>query len=275
MKQPRKKPAAAPLPAKPSNLPRISDRLAPSLVESALDCGRDVRPGRDQREDGWTPPRIAVFLNALAGTGVVADAARAAGMSLQSAYVLRNSAKGRAFHLAWRAALLIARRRVADELMSRALHGVVDIVVQDGIVSERHRYDNRLALALLTRLDRNVGAAEDDPAARIVAEEFEQFARIAARGGAGAAEFVGTRTRSGGEVELLERAENYGRYGAGHPTEIDVADLDLERRDEWTEEQRDRAERAGILPKPEDDLTEGGTYVVWRFPIDGGRPDSD
>src|SRR6187402_1009361 len=133
---------------------RVSSRLTESLIEPALDAGRDVRPDRATRVDGWTPDRIRIFLNALAECGVAGDAARAAGMSKQSAYNLRNRTRGRAFHNAWNAAEHLARRRVAGDLMSRALHGCVEIIVRDGQVwGERHRFDNRLTMAVLTRLD--------------------------------------------------------------------------------------------------------------------------
>ena len=37
---------------------RPSNRLVDHLVEEALDAGRDTRPGRAERTDGWTPDRI-------------------------------------------------------------------------------------------------------------------------------------------------------------------------------------------------------------------------
>lgn len=57
------------------------------------------------RHDGWTGGRMAVFCRSLADTGVVAAAARAAGMGKQSAYKLR--ARLPEFAAAWDAALRI------------------------------------------------------------------------------------------------------------------------------------------------------------------------
>lgn len=237
------------------NLPavRVSDRLAPNLIEESLSAGADSRPGRATRRDGWTPERIRIFLTALAECGVVEDAARAAGMTKRSAYNLRNRAEGRAFHLAWAAAEQLARRRLTGELLSRALNGVVEVDVRDGEVRvERHRFDNRLAMRVLDRLDRL--AEQDDEetrSARFVAQEFDQFLDLVCAGGEGAAEFVAARHRADGyrrdEAKLLERAGNYERYGAGLPGEIDVADLDPGRMAEWTEEQAERAWRSGLL----------------------------
>lgn len=229
--------------------------LDPDLVDQILASGRDARPGYDQREDGWTPERIAIFLNRLAEWGIVCDAAEAAGVTRQAAYALRNSAKGRAFQLAWRAALLLARRRLADDLMSRAVNGQVDQLWRDGQPwRERRRHDNRLGLALLTRLDRIAAEADLDPAATIVADEFEQFVAIAADDGKGAADFVRRRSTAGRgrrEAEALDRSENYLRYGGGHPREIDVSDIAANwQQEEWTPERIERGLRAGVLRKP-------------------------
>jgi len=250
-----------------------SSALDPNLVDQILASGRDVRPGYDQREDGWTPERIAIFLNRLAEWGIVSDAAEAAGMTRQAAYALRNSAKGRAFQLAWRAALLLARRRLADDLMSRAVNGQVDQLWRDGQPwRERRRQDNRLGLALLTRLDRIAAESDLDPAATMVADEFEQFVAIAADGGRHAADFVRHRSGLGlgrREAEALERSENYLRYGGGHPREIDVSDIAADWRETLTPEQVERGLRTGVLRKPRpseavDDPIEPGLqrYVI-------------
>lgn len=104
---------------------------------------------------------MRTFLDELAGSGAVARAAHAAGMSAQGAYNRRN--RDPVFAAGWAAALHLARQRLADELLARSLHGTVEQIHRDGaIVGERHRYDNRLSLGLLHRLDR---LAERDEAA--------------------------------------------------------------------------------------------------------------
>ena len=217
-------PAVPAISSPPPPAVRTSDQLTEDLFAPALACGADVRPGFSQRADGWTPERIRIFLAALAQCGVVANAARAAGMNRQSAYALRASAKGRPFDLAWRAASQIAMQRLRDELVSRAINGYVEVTIRDGgIREERHRFDNRLALAMLTRSEHqaesNAGA---DAAVRFVVEEFDQFLDIAAAGDAqAAADFVAGRQRLGyrghEEAAVLERIENHRRYGAGLP----------------------------------------------------------
>jgi len=176
-----------PLPPPPANPPSLDEILA---------AGRDPRGAT--RHDGWTPEKIYTFLLTLAETGCVSDAAAAAGMTARSAYRLRNRAQGRGFHYAWEGALQIAKRLIADGLISRAINGYVDTIRRNGVVvAERHRFDNRLGMAALTRLDQRLAADHDEAEAlRIVVEDFEQFSRIIANGGAGAAAFIADRRGS-------------------------------------------------------------------------------
>ena len=108
------------------------------------------------RHDGWTSARQVAFLDTLAATGMVRHAAKAAGMSHEAAYNLRHRAGGAAFRIGWDAALLMARARLADTLMERAIEGQEELVVRDADAGTRtrHRHDNRMALSLLARLDR-------------------------------------------------------------------------------------------------------------------------
>ncbi len=201
-------------------------------------------------------------------------------MSVKSCYNLRNRAEGRAFHYAWEGALRIARRLLADALMARAMHGWVDTIKKDGVVvAERHRFDHRLAMAMLTRLDgRLIPDRDEDEAIQIVAEELDQFITIACEGGAGASDFIAARRakdrdRFTGRAELvLQRLDNFARYQAGHPSEIEVDDLDVAEWDSWTEEQRDRAERAGLKrPKPprDPDPDDYDTEILNTGPLEG------
>lgn len=110
------------------------------------------------RQDGWTPERRAAFLGALAEGHTVEAACGFVGLSVASAYALRRKPAGRAFALGWRASCLLGRERLADILTSRAIDGQVETLTRaDGETVTRHRFDNRLATALLTRLDRMAG----------------------------------------------------------------------------------------------------------------------
>jgi len=134
-----------------TSIPATGNR--PGIARAPNGADHPHRP--TTRADGWTPDRIRTFLYKLAETGVVAEATRAAGMSRQSAYALRRRAGGRGFDIGWRVALSCAQRAIDDAFRSRVLHGRVDVIVRDGKVwGERHRHDNRLTMAVLTRLDR-------------------------------------------------------------------------------------------------------------------------
>lgn len=121
--------------------------LAACLEDSFTDTRR-------LRHDGWDGPRKAIFCRTLAETGVVTEACRACGMSAKAAYALRQ--RDQVFALAWEAALSMARERLADELLARSMKGSVEQIMNNhgAIVGERHSYDNRLAMAVLRRLDR-------------------------------------------------------------------------------------------------------------------------
>ncbi|ABC63666.1 hypothetical protein [Erythrobacter litoralis] len=101
----------------------------------------------------FVPDRQIAFLEALATTGSVRQAARRARVSHQTCYrARRNSA---AFGRAWDAALVIARGRAEAELADCALNGRREEVWYHGeMVGYRTRHSDRLLLAHLGRLDR-------------------------------------------------------------------------------------------------------------------------
>jgi hypothetical protein len=118
-------------------------------------------PARTPRHDGWTPDRMAAFLEVLADTGIVSDAARAAGMHRDSAYALRN--RDPVIAAAWRAAQAQARPQVADGLLERSITGTVEHYYRDGVlVGERRHYESWLGLAVLKRLDKQAQEDRDD-----------------------------------------------------------------------------------------------------------------
>lgn len=213
-----------------------------------------------QRHDGWTPERQRIFLESLAECGTVQDACRAAGMSPASAYALRQRKSGTLFALGWAAALRHARERLADELLSRAMHGCTETVERGDEVITRHRFDNRLSMAMLTRLDRE--AEKFDEAARTVttvAEDFEALLECVEAGDAEAeAAFVAAHrllpfappkpTLAETELMLaLAEADRLKVYAAMRPEDIDTSDLDPDDFADWTDDQWERAYRSGLV----------------------------
>ena len=135
-----------------------SPALATDLEDSFFETRR-------LRKDGWDGGKMAIFCGTLAETGVVTFASRACGMSAQSAYGLRH--RNPMFDMVWEAALSMARDRLADELLARSIKGGAEQLLRDGcIVGERHAFDNKLAFAVLRRLDRRaeLGASGRKPA---------------------------------------------------------------------------------------------------------------
>ncbi|MGC6400945.1 hypothetical protein ACNI3Q_10235 [Sphingomonas sp. FW199] len=231
--------------------------------------------------DGWTADRQRQFLVAIAQGACVTRATALVGMSRQSAYALRDSARGAAFALGWRAAVLRSRDVLADTLMDRAFHGVRETITYgDGAMTTRHRHDNALAYRMLVRLDRRADAAlaagspraaqrpsgagaGEDAAARLAAADFEQYLELVQHHAAPgrAALFVAARIGAAGVdapdgldgVRALARADRWLRTRTDAAAPVPVDDLDPAARAGWTAEQWGRAEAAGLIalaPEP-------------------------
>lgn len=112
-------------------------------------------PEADERQDGWTPERQARFLRELGATHCVSTAARAAGMSRQSAYKLRNRLRGEPFDIAWQAAFRRQYDALAEAVVERAIHGVeVPHFYKGELIHTSRRYDERAAVTLLALRER-------------------------------------------------------------------------------------------------------------------------
>jgi hypothetical protein len=125
------------------------------MTSSSLPALAEALPAQPATspESLFTRERQVAFLHALAATGAVRPAAKHAGVSHQTAYRARLA--DRVFARAWDAALLAARCHAEEVLSCRAIDGVEEEVWYHGeIVATRRRYDSRLLLAHLARLDR-------------------------------------------------------------------------------------------------------------------------
>ncbi len=120
----------------------------------------------------FTPLLIARFLEHLSRSGNVRAAAVAAGVSQQTVYVRRR--RDPAFAAGWEAALLHARAAAEQVLAERAIMGTTETIWYRGeAVGQRQRFDARLLLAHLARLDAR--AAKASPAIHRLAEEFDDM----------------------------------------------------------------------------------------------------
>ncbi|MDG2535380.1 hypothetical protein P6144_17095 [Sphingomonas sp. HITSZ_GF] len=226
---------------------------------------REYATSPSQRIAGWSGEKQAVFLQAIAEGLTPDQACRLVGLSKQSAYAFRLSRKGTQFAIGWQAALLHARDTLADSLMERALHGVVDTITRaDGSEIERHRHDNRLGMAMLARLDRMADKAAKETthaAARLAAEDFAGYVELIAQeaGPARAALLLAHGIGPASEDDLaplrtLARADTWLRTHTDLAEPI--ADLDPAARGDWSGADWNRAEAAGLvaiapLPAPE------------------------
>lgn len=128
------------------------------------------------RHDGWHRELRVKFLEALAQTGNVQASAYFVQRARQSAYALKR--RDVDFARAWLAALVLAREAAQDALQERAVEGIEEEIFYHGeVVATRRRYDSRLLLAHLARLDK---LAEQIPAQRGAARFDEMLDAIGA-----------------------------------------------------------------------------------------------
>ena len=189
--------------------------VRPELVEGQ--CSDDRRPstgsGRTEsantpspttRHDGWHRDLRVKFLEALAQTGNVQASAYFVQRTRQSAYDLKR--RDPDFARAWLAALVLAREEAQDKLQERAIEGVEEEVFYHGeVVATRRRYDSRLLLALLARLDK---IAEQIPAQRGAARFGDMLEAIGK--GEDTAPLIATPTEEELAIQAAE-AEARGR----------------------------------------------------------------
>jgi hypothetical protein len=160
-------------------------------------CGHDSAEVHDaamidiRNDYRWTPQCQRAFLEELACTGSVLRSAKHVAKSPRSAYDLRFRRDGAAFRLGWDAAILVSRDVVQDMLMDRAVNGYEEVTskLDDGTVM-RGKFDNRLGMGLLGRLDRMAEAqaikGSRNAQVMLVCQDFESFLDLIERGGKGA-----------------------------------------------------------------------------------------
>jgi hypothetical protein len=124
------------------------------------------------RCDGWTLTKQRRFCELLAECGEVETVSRAVGMTRQTAYRLRCRKAGRAFALAWDAAMLVASRVMIDDAVLMTFHGAVEKIVRQGNTTTRHRRTPAMLFATAERLrsPRILGSA----AVTAAAEDWER-----------------------------------------------------------------------------------------------------
>lgn len=130
-------------------------------------------PARQPQHNGWTPERQQRFLDHLADVGSVAAAARAVGMTRQSAYWVRRQSWATDFATRWDTALAGAGGWIEQLVMDRIVDGEEEVIEREGCIVEvrRRPCDVRLLLFHLKRL-------EDRRSARAALEQAVVLRRL-------------------------------------------------------------------------------------------------
>lgn len=125
------------------------------MTDSCLPDPLPFTPVPCKRHNGWTAERQRAFIQHLCRIGLVAPAARAVGMSRQTAYALRQKPGAESFAAAWDLALEMGLGNAEDHAISRALEGYdVPYFYGGRQCGAIRRYDHRLLLAVLALGDR-------------------------------------------------------------------------------------------------------------------------
>jgi hypothetical protein len=227
-------------------------------------CGHDAAEDHNadmieiRNDYRWTPACQRAFLEELACTGSVLRSARHVAKSPRSAYDLRFRRDGAAFALGWDAAILVSRYALGDMLMDRAVNGYEETTVKndDGSVM-RGKFDNRLGMSLLGRLDRMAEAqalkGSRNAQVQLVVQDFASFLDLVGRGGKGAAAALFFEARDPGPAESRRAFDcELDRISAGEEA-ADMLDeepeIAAERLGVWFDE--DRNEWRTNFPKTE------------------------
>ena len=132
---------AAPPPAPPGR-PLTADSL------------RTMLANRRQQDNGWTPIKVAAFIEALAQSCSVVEAAAYVNMSTSAAYNLRNHPDAQAFRDAWDSATAPRFEELTDIAMQRVRNGVEkNRWWHDRLIGADTVYSDRLLIHMLKRTD--------------------------------------------------------------------------------------------------------------------------
>jgi len=102
------------------------------------------------RRNSITAPRQRAFIAELAATGIVAEAARRIGASLEALYKLRHKPGAEEFAAAWDVAVDRGVMRLEDGALARAIEGEERMVVSAGqVLGTERRHNEALVMFFL------------------------------------------------------------------------------------------------------------------------------
>ncbi len=136
---------------------------APSPGDPLLDF--TPVPHTRPRRNSITPDLQREFIAQLAATGIVSQAARRIGKSLEAIYKLRARPGAEGFRAAWEAALDRGVARLEDCALTRAIEGEERMVVSSGkVLGTETRHNEALVMFFLRgRLPHRYGSGELRP----------------------------------------------------------------------------------------------------------------
>ena len=141
-------------PPKPDAEPEAP--LPPARVQTPLTTEglTEMLANRRSRNDGWTPIRVAAFIERLAETASVTKAAACADMSVAAAYHLRNHPDAAAFREAWDSAMAVRFETLTEIAMDRVTNGVERTKwVGEMVIGHDRVFSDRLLIYMMNRSD--------------------------------------------------------------------------------------------------------------------------
>ena len=118
-------------------------------------------PHARPRSNSITPDVQRAFIAQLAATGIVTQAARHVGKSMEALYKLRQRPGAEGFRAAWDAAIDRGVARLEDSALARAIEGEERLILNGGeVIGAERRHNEALVMFFLrNRLPHRYGAA--------------------------------------------------------------------------------------------------------------------
>jgi len=140
----------------------VAYELAPPAPDDPLLDFMPV-PHVAARSNSITPDVQRAFIAQLAATGIVTDAARHVGRSMEALYKLRQRPGAEGFRSAWAAALDRGMARLEDSALARAIMGEERLILHGGKIAavERRHNDALVMFFLRTRLPHRYDRQKD------------------------------------------------------------------------------------------------------------------
>ena len=192
----------------------------------------DPVPHKAPRRNSITAARQRAFIAALAATGIVNQAARTIGASLEALYKLRHKPGGEAFSAAWDAAVDRGVQRLEDGALARAIAGEERMVVSSGkLIGTEIRHNEALVMFFLRNRRADRYGAQVNPGHPLYERIREEVL----------AEERARQREGGSPIEVLVAKFNQMREREEACRLMLAADTN---RDDWDDDEEDGEEEA-------------------------------